>query len=241
MKKADRIKLLLVDDHALVRAGLKVILDSVPNVTVIGEAESGEDAIAKINDTKPDVVLMDIKMPGIGGLEAAKRLRRTHPEIQIIIVTACSADPYPSKLIQVGVLGFLAKDCHPDELLIAVQKAAKGERYISADIARELALRKTEKKKKSLSSQTETPEEEIPSLMSSLPDRELQVLIMIAKGLSIQEIADKLVIAPKTINTYRYRMYKKFNVKTDVMLAHLAIQQGLVSVDESGNISPSQF
>lgn len=219
----------MVDDHELVRTGLRVILESEKDISVIGEADTGEEALHKIRENKPDVVLMDIKMPGIGGLETAKRLRRSFPDVGIIVVTACSVDPYPSKLIQLGVLGFLAKNCRADELLTAIRKAANGERFMSTEVAQEIALRGTEQKKINTTG-------EIPSLLSSVPDRELQVLIMIAKGLSVKEIAEKLVIAPKTINTYRYRLYKKLHVKTDVLLAHIAIQQGLVSVDESGNI-----
>jgi two-component system invasion response regulator UvrY len=229
MKKDAKIKLFLVDDHELVRTGLKVILESENDITVIGEANTGEEALQKVRENKPDVVLMDINMPGIGGLETTKRLRRSFPDIRIIVVTACSADPYPSKLVQQGALGFLAKNCRADELITAVRKAAKGERYMSSEIAQEIALRGTEQKKSNKDGQ-------ILSLLSTVPDRELQVLIMLAKGLTVKEIANKLVVTTKTINTYRYRLFKKLHVKNDVMLVHIAIQQGLVSIDESGNI-----
>ena len=226
MKK--NIKVLLVDDHALVRKGLKSLLSRETDITIINEAPCGETALTLIRANKPDVVLMDIKMPGIGGLETTKRMLRLFPDIRIIVVTACSNDPYPTKLIQTGALGFLAKECSAEELIDAIRRVAGGQRYVSAKIAQDLALRNASQTPRQLKNNDSSP-------VAALSDREIQVLIMLSKGLTIQYIAQKLSVAAKTINTYRYRLYHKLNVKTDVALAHFALQQGLINLEDSNH------
>jgi two-component system invasion response regulator UvrY len=220
------ITILLVDDHELVRTGLKALLDKEPDMKIVGEASSGEQALKLAREKKPDVVLMDIKMPGIGGLEATRRLVRSLPHIRVIAVSSYDEDPYPARLIQTGALGFLAKDCPPSELIEAIRKVHSGQRYVSAKIAQELAIRSVVR-----SSEDEGSGD--ASLIKPLSERELQVLIMISSGLRVQEIAEKLCITPKTVNTYRYRLFSKLNVNSDVELTHVAIRHGLVDVDKS--------
>lgn len=213
------INVLLVDDHALVRNGLKALLDDVNGITVVGEASSGEQALRMVREKKPHVVLMDVKMPGIGGLEATRRLIHSNPEVRVIAVTACNEDPYPSRLIQTGAAGFLAKDCGLDELVEAIRKVHTGQRYVSAEIAQELALRSVIR-----------PTDGSP--LKQLSERELQVMLMISSGQKVQQISDKLCITPKTVNTYRYRLFEKLNVNSDVELTHLAIRYGLLDLDK---------
>ncbi len=213
------INVLLVDDHALMRDGLKALLDGVNGIKVVGEASSGEQALRIVRDKKPHVVLMDVKMPGIGGLEATRRLIHSNPEVKVIAVTACNEDPYPSRLIQTGAAGFLAKDCGLDELVDAIRKVHTGQRYVSAEIAQELALRSVIR-----------PTDGSP--LKQLSERELQVMLMISSGQKVQQISDKLCITPKTVNTYRYRLFEKLNVNSDVELTHLAIRYGLLDLDK---------
>ncbi len=213
------INVLLVDDHALMRDGLKALLDGVNGIKVVGEASSGEQALRVVRDKKPHVVLMDVKMPGIGGLEATRRLIHSNPEVKVIAVTACNEDPYPSRLIQTGAAGFLAKDCGLEELVEAIRKVHTGQRYVSAEIAQELALRSVIR-----------PTDGSP--LKQLSERELQVMLMISSGQKVQQISDKLCITPKTVNTYRYRLFEKLNVNSDVELTHLAIRYGLLDLDK---------
>lgn len=222
-----KIKILLVDDHALVRAGLKSVLESQPDFAVVKEAASGEEALKLVREQLPDIAIMDIKMPGVGGLEAAKRLLHAHPSIRVIILSACTSDPYPSKFMQVGVHGFVAKDAPADELILAVRKVMQGGRYVCGKIAQNMALTNLTSKK----SKKNNPES--ASQLSSISDREMQVLIMIAKGLTADEIAQKLCVTVKSVNSYRYRLYQKLNVKTDVLLTHVALLHGLVNLGEN--------
>lgn len=213
------INVLLVDDHALMRNGLKALLDGVSGIKVVGEAGTGEQALRMVREKKPHVVLMDVRMPGIGGLEATRRLIHSNPEVKVIAVTACNEDPYPARLIQTGAAGFLAKDCVLDELVEAIRKVHAGQRYVSAEIAQELALRSVIR-----------PTDGSP--LKQLSERELQVMLMISSGQKVQQISDKLCITPKTVNTYRYRLFEKLNVNSDVELTHLAIRYGLLDLDK---------
>ncbi len=216
------INVLLVDDHELVRMGLKALLEKESGIKIIGEATSGEQAIRVVREKKPDIVLMDVKMPGIGGLEATRRLMHSYPDVRIIAVTSCHDDPYPSRLMQTGASGFVAKDSASVELADAIRKVYTGQRYVSTAIAQQMAL-KTMARNGNEASDT--------SPLTDLSERELQVLLMVSVGAKIQKIADKLCITSKTVNTYRYRLYEKLGVETDVELALLAIRHGLVDLD----------
>ncbi len=220
---AKNITVLLVDDHALVRTGLKALLSSEEDISVIGEAASGEIALKMVREKKPDIVLMDIKMPGIGGLETTRRMLHSFPDVRVIAVTSQDEDPYPMKLIQTGAAGFLAKDCTSEELIDAIRRVSRGHRYVSSKIAQELAIRSVTRgdEKKEASSQ-----------ISGLSDRETQILVMLGNGLKVQQIAEKLMVTSKTINTYRYRLFRKLGAKTDVELTHIAIRHQLVDIDK---------
>ncbi|WP_407361887.1 response regulator transcription factor GacA [Pseudomonas luteola] len=209
------IKVLVVDDHDLVRAGIIRMLADVDGIQVIGQADSGENGLKLVRELKPDVVLMDVKMPGIGGLEATRKLLRSHPEVKVIAVTACEEDPFPTRLLQAGASGYLTKGADIQEMITAIRHAFGGQRYISAQIAQQLAL-------KSFQPQNNG------SPFDLLSEREIQIALMIANCHKVQVISDKLCLSPKTVNTYRYRIYEKLSITSDVELALLAVRHGMV-------------
>ncbi len=217
------IKVLLVDDHDLVRLGIKRLLDDASGIKVVGEAKNGEDAVRLCRKTMPNVVLMDVKMPGIGGYEATRKLLRMDPDIKVLILTICTNDLFPSRLLQVGAAGYMTKTADVDEMIRAIRAVNAGQRYISPHIASRMAF-------KLVSDVSETAFE-------SLSERELQVALMITMGMSVQEVAVKLCLSPKTVNSYRYRIFEKLTVRNDVELTLLAIRHGLVeteSLDTAG-------
>jgi two-component system, NarL family, invasion response regulator UvrY len=208
------INILLVDDHDLVRQGIKMIIENEPGMKVVAEAKSGEEAIKQGREHNPQVVLMDVKMPGIGGYEATRKLLRIDPDVKVLILTICTNDLYPARLLQVGAAGYMTKDASPSEMIQAIRAVHAGQRYISPTIASKLAF-------KHVHDVQETAFE-------ALSERELQVTLMITLGMTVQEIAEKLCLSPKTINSYRYRIFEKLSVKNDVELTLMAIRHGLV-------------
>ena len=221
-----KIKILLVDDQELIRMGIKSILGQEPTLEIVGEAESGEMALTMAREKNPDVVLLDLSMPGMGGLETTKRLAHSFSNIKIIVVSSKIAAPYPTKLLQEGAMGFLSKDCVISELVPAIRRVMTGQQYVSAIIAQDLALRSVKGNRDESGCLVD------PSLISTLSNRELQVLEMVGDGQSVSRIATQLNLSPKTVNTYRYRLYAKLGVKTDVELSHITIRQGLVDVEK---------
>lgn len=207
------IRVLVVDDHDLVRTGITRMLADIDGLQVVGEADSGEMALKVARELKPDVVLMDVKMPGIGGLEATRKLLRSHPDIKVVAVTVCEEDPFPTRLLQAGAAGYLTKGAGLDEMVQAIRLAFAGQRYISPQIAQQLAL-------KSFQPQG--------SPFDSLSEREIQIALMIVGCQKVQIISDKLCLSPKTVNTYRYRIFEKLSVTSDVELTLLAVRHGMV-------------
>ena len=211
------INVLIVDDHDLVRVGIRRLLTDVKGIKVVGEARNGEDAVRLARELQPDVILMDVKMPGIGGLEATRKILRIQPDIKIIAVTVYGDEPYPSRLLQAGAAGYITKGSSLDEMVHAVRTVYAGQRYISPEVAQQLAL-------KHISEQEESP-------FDLLSERELQVMLMITTGRKVQEISEQLYLSPKTINSYRYRLFEKLQVSNDVELTHLAMRHGMIDSD----------
>jgi len=209
---------MLVDDHDLVRTGIRRMLDDVTGIKVIGEARSGEEAVKLGRKLKPQIVLMDVKMPGIGGFEATRKLLRADPDVKVLVVTICDNDLYPARLLQIGASGYLTKGASMEEMVQAIRAVHAGQRYISPEIASRLAL-------KHVNDKDESPFE-------SLSERELQVMLMITMGMRVQDIAERLCLSPKTVNSYRYRIFEKLKTKNDVELTLLAIRHGLVESEE---------
>lgn len=208
------ISVLVVDDHELIRAGIARMLQDDGGITVVAEASSGEEALDLLKKTTPDVVLMDLKMPGIGGLEATRRIKRAREATKVVVVTACIDDPYPSHVMDSGASAYISKNSHISEIIRAIKAVSRGERYISSDIAQMMALNKSK-----------------DSLFDTLSERELQIAMMIMDCQKVQNISDKLCLSPKTVNSYRYRIFEKLNVNSDVELTLLAVRNGLIDVD----------
>ena len=211
------IKILIVDDHGMMREGLKMILSNLDGIEVIGEASSGEEALKLTRKFKPDVVLMDLQMPGMGGVEAASRLMRANPDAKILVFSAFAEEPFPSRMMQAGCSGYITKkECTPTQMSEAIRVVCANERYISPYIAQQLAMKHVGKSGQS----SDDPFEKLST-------REVQVMEMIVKGMKAQQVAELLCLSPKTVNSYRYRLFDKLGVKSDVELTRLALRYGL--------------
>ncbi|MEG3754272.1 MULTISPECIES: UvrY/SirA/GacA family response regulator transcription factor [Psychromonas] len=211
------INILLVDDHELVRTGISRIIDDVRGMKVIGEAESGEEAVKWCRSNEPDVILMDINMPGIGGLDAMNKILRINEDIKIIMLTMHTENPFPTKVMQAGAAGYLSKAACPEEVLNAIRAVNSGQRYLTPEIAQQMALSQL------------APSNEDPFRV--LSERELQIMIMITKGQRVVDISEQLSLSSKTVNSYRYRLFDKLGVQGDVELTHLAIRYGMLDAD----------
>ena len=208
------IKVLIVDDHALVRMGICRLLNDLPEMSVVGEAEDGDVALALVKSKQPDVVLLDMKMPGMDGWEVIRRLKKSNPQVKIIAVTALCNNTLPSRVLQLGAVGYLTKESGAEEMASAIRKVYKGERYLSAEVAQQIAI-------SSLESSGET-------IFEKLSEREMQVMMMITSGMTVQEIADTLFLSTKTVNGYRYRLFEKLGVRNDVELTYLALKHQII-------------
>ncbi|WP_062065613.1 response regulator [Cellvibrio sp. OA-2007] len=209
-------KILVVDDHDLVRMGIVRMLADIDGYQVVGDAKSGEEAVTKARILKPDVVLMDVKMPGMGGLEATKKLLTVNPVLKIIAVTACDDDLYPTRLMQAGAVGYVTKGAEFTEITDAIDKVIRGDLYMSNSIAQQLALRTF-----SGGNNQESPFEK-------LSQRELQTAMLIANGQKVNDIANTFCVSPKTVNSYRYRIFEKLDINSDVELTLLAVKHNLL-------------
>jgi two-component system invasion response regulator UvrY len=207
------IKVLLVDDHELVRTGIRRLIEDIKGLDVIGEVDTGEAAIEFANDKHIDVVLMDLNMPGIGGLEATRRLITKDKHLKIIVVTVHNTEPFPQQLFKAGAMGYLTKGCNIEEIVHAIKEVFYGRRYIGVDIAQKMAMK--------IPSDESNP-------FDKLSQREMQVMMMSMQGMKGQKISEQLNLSPKTISTYRYRLFEKLNVSNDVELTRLAMQYGLI-------------
>ncbi len=209
------IRIYLVDDHELFRAGVRSILQHQEGVVVIGEFANGEDVVAAVRDDPPDLILMDVNMPGMGGIEATRKILNIAPDVKVIAVTVLSDDPFPNKLLDAGARGYISKGSGLEEMMEAVHVVMHGQYYISGDVAQKLTLANFRKRGSS-------------SPLATLSAREMQIMMMIIKGHGNQAISDALFLSPKTVSTYRHRLYDKLDVTNDVALTHLAIRHGLI-------------
>jgi len=208
------IKVLIVDDHQLVRTGLVGLLEQEPGIQVVGESASGEEAVRAVDELNPQVILMDLQMPGIGGLEASKRCLRIAPDVKIIVLSMLEAQPFPKTMFEVGVHGYVSKNAASSELAAAIRRVMAGQRYVSNELAQLLAL---------------DPVDAEISPFELLSGREMQITLMVIRGMSAQEIGKKLALSPKTVNSYRYRVFEKLDLKNDVELTKLALKHDLLT------------
>ena len=221
------IRIILVDDHELVRVGLKHVLERQADIQVVAEAADGETALQLSREHDYDVMLLDISLPGLSGFEVTRRITRSKPDVRIIILTVHAESPYPSNLLESGASGYLTKGCGAEELLTAIRKVQSGERYVGGDIAQQLAL-------SLLPGADQSPFE-------GLTAREMEVLLMLVQGQSATDIAETMSLSAKTVSSYKYRIYDKLDVRTEVGLLHLAFQHGIVGSDLNPDSSPDQL
>ncbi len=208
------IRVLLVDDHAVVRTGFRLLLQARPDVTVAGEADSGEAACQRYVELSPDVVVMDIAMPGMGGIEALRRIRAHDPQARVLALSAHDDPMHARRALREGALGFLSKRSAPEALLEAVADVGAGQRYIDPRVAQRLALEDIEG--------TES------SPIKRLSEREFDVFIRLARGASVQRIADDLRLSASTVGTHLYNVKQKLGVSNQSELTLLAIRHGLI-------------
>jgi two-component system invasion response regulator UvrY len=209
------IRLLIVDDHELVRVGLRQILADYPAIEIVGEAGNGETAIRLNHHLKPDVALLDIRMPGLSGLELTTRLKQAHPSLAILILTVYETAPYPERLMEAGASGYLTKGCPVTEMVQAIRTVARGGRHIGSTVAQQMALGM-------LPGSEATPFE-------SLSTREMEVLLMLAEGRRVAEIAAVMHLSPKTVATYKYRIFDKLEARNDVEMTRMAMRYGILA------------
>lgn len=213
--------ILVADDHDLVRMGIMRMLADVEGFNVVGEAKSGEEAVSKARQLPVDVVLMDVRMPGFGGLEATRKILAYNPNIKVIAVTSLTDDMFPERLMKAGASGYVTKGASFDEIIDAVHKVVRGQMYMASSVAQQLALRNFS------GANNQSPFE-------ILSERELQTAIMIANGNKVQAIADSFSVSPKTINSYRYRIFEKLDINSDVELTILAIKHKILDIETLG-------
>jgi len=210
------IKVLLVDDHELVRTGIQQILMEAGGIDVVGAVSSGEEALKQVRRLEPDVVLMDVSMPGMGGIEATRRILCSIPTLKVIALSAHDDDPFPARLHEAGAMGYLTKGSPADEMLSAIHLVAKGIPYISSEVAKKHTLAEW------------GGQGQVTSPFVVLSHREMQVAMLILQGKKNQDVSDTLNLSPKTISTYRQRVYEKLNVTNDVELTRLAYRFGII-------------
>jgi len=203
------IKILIADDHAIFREGLKHILAECPDVKVAAEARNGQEVLEKIWNEKYDMVLLDISMPGISGLEVLKQLKIEKPKLPVLVLSMHPEEQYAVRVLRAGASGYLTKESAPDELITAIRKISQGRKYITSSLAERLAFE--------MEIDSEKPLHEV------LSDREYQVLRIIAAGKTIKQIAEDLSLSIKTVSTYRGRIMEKMKMKTNAELMHYAI------------------
>lgn len=208
------MKILIADDHAIVREGVKQIIKTIPEVTLVDEAVDGNEAFSKICSTNYDVVILDISMPGLSGLDVLQRMKDRNVETRVLIFSFYPQEQYAIRAFKLGASGYLSKDSAFEELAIAIRKIAAGGKYVSAALAERLIFQDSKLDGK-------LPHEQ-------LSEREFQVMILLAKGRSVMEIAEEIFISDKTVSTYRMRIMEKMNMKKNADLTMYAIKNNLI-------------
>ena len=211
------IQILIIDDQALVRTGLRHILDQSSEISKITEASSSEVARNRCRQMRPDVILLSVNLPGLTGFEVIRKLKRTHPEAKIIVLAVHAKAPYPARLLGAGASGYLTRDCEAGELLKAIRVVAAGQRYIGSEAAKQLALSMLS------GGSGESPFEDLSA-------REMEVMLKITDGRRIPDIASLMCLSPKTVSTYKYRILGKLGARSEVELVRMAMRYGIVAM-----------
>lgn len=212
MSKSKPITVLLVDDHQIVRVGFRRLIETTGDIRVLAEAQSGEESYQLVNDLRPDIIIMDINMPGIGGLEAIGRLRKRNVKQKIIALTVHETEPFPSRVLAAGAQGYLSKRCAPQELIQAIRKVYRGETFVTNQVMREI---------------NKTPGND-EAAINKLTPREFQVFSLLAEGRTAVEIGHDMNLSHKTIHSHRSNIMKKLKLETSFSIVQFAILQGIV-------------
>lgn len=210
---SEQISVMLVDDHAVVRMGFRLLLDGSPDIRVVAEAESGEDAVRRVQEVKPQVVVMDLSMPGIGGLEALSRILARDPATKILVLTAHEDAMHAKRVLKAGALGYLSKRSAPEALIQAIRQVMQGRTFLEPAIAQELAVQQVTGER--------TP-------VDMLSEKEFKVFLALAKGQSVTDIAQVLSLSPRTIGTHLYNIKQKLGAANSAELAIIAMRHGLM-------------
>jgi two-component system response regulator NreC len=218
MKKT---RILLADDHALLRAGIRALLEKQDDLEIVGEAADGQEAMNKVAELRPDVIIMDIAMPGMGGTEATKHIKSQHPDIHILALTVLEDDRYFFEIIQAGASGFIVKGALPDELLLAVRAVAAGNVYLYPTVAKHLVGEYL----------SEASRDGAAVAADGLTDRQQQILQLISQGRTAKEIGELLAISANTVERHRQNLMAKLNLHNRADLVKYAIRKGLVDAD----------
>ena len=217
----ETIRILIADDHAIVREGLRALIDTKPDMELVGEAADGVEAVLKARSLQPDVILLDLVMPRKDGIEAIGEIKRENPEARILVLTSFAEDEKVFPAIQAGALGYLLKDSSPQELLQAIREVYRGESSLHPTIARKLI--------RELNRPSDLPATEEP-----LTEREVEVLSLVARGLSNQEIAERLVVSERTVRTHVSNILGKLHLANRTQAALYAVREGLAGLDTKG-------
>ncbi len=209
-----KIRIMLVDDHAVVRVGFRMLLNATSDIEVVDEADSGEMAYQRYPEVRPDVVVMDLAMPGIGGIEAVRRLLSRDALARVLILSAHEDTAHLKRVLKVGALGYLSKRSAPEDLIGAVRAVAAGRIYLDADLARKLAMQ-------DLGGGA-------PGPVEALSEREFTVFIQLARGQSVNQIAETLCLSPNTVGTHLYNIKQKLGASNQAELALIAVRNGLI-------------
>jgi DNA-binding NarL/FixJ family response regulator len=209
------IQVVLADDHALVRAGIRALLERIDKVEVVGEAGDGQEALKLIEELEPDVVLLDLTMPGLSGFEVLKETSERFPDVNMIVLSVHDSEEYAYHALRSGAVGYLPKSAASDELEVAIQQVLRGEKYLSPSIAPDTSFEPSRES-------SEIPE---------LTPRQMEVLTLIAHGASTREVASALKIAVKTVETHRAQLMQRLNIHDVAGLVRYAIKKGLVNLD----------
>lgn len=217
-----RIKLLLADDHAVVRSGLRMLIEAQPDMEIVGEAETGREAIKQVKALQPDIVLMDVQMPDLTGIEATQVIKERFPETAVLALTMYEDEQYFFEMLKAGASGYVPKRAAPDDLVKAIRTVSRGEVFLYPTLASRLVqdyLHRVE-------------DGDQPLIYDDLTPREREVLTLVAEGLTNQEIADQLVISVKTVDRHRENMMRKLNLHNRIELVKYAIKKGLIELED---------
>ncbi|HYL18683.1 MAG TPA: response regulator transcription factor [Burkholderiales bacterium] len=207
------IRVMLVDDHAVVRMGFRLLLEGAPDITVVAEAESGEEAVRTFPEIKPDVVVMDISMPGIGGIEAIDRILARESQARILVLSAHEDAMHARRVLKAGAVGYLTKRSAAEELMQAIRQVAQGKTYLEPTIAQQLAVQQLNGQK---------------SPVDMLSEKEFKVFLALAKGTSVADIAEIMSLSPRTVGTHLYNIKQKLGASNSAELALIAMRSGLL-------------